>query len=52
MIGATTGLVMILRRKQRLGVKIPYGPFLALAAILWLLFGDTLVSKYLFNKTS
>ena len=51
MIGATTGLVMILRRKQRLGVKIPYGPFLALAAILWLLFGETIVSKYLFNKT-
>jgi len=49
--GAVTGLAMICRRKQRLGVKIPYGPFLALAALLWLLFGQHLMSKYLLNKT-
>jgi len=38
-VGAGVGLAMIFRRKQRFGVKIPYGPYLALAALLWLLGG-------------
>jgi len=50
MVGAGVGLALIFRRKQRLGVKIPYGPYLALAAILWLLVGQQIFSKYLFNK--
>lgn len=49
-VGAGVGLALISRRKQRLGVKIPYGPYLALAAIFWLLFGQQIFSKYLFNK--
>ena len=50
MVGAGVGIALIFRRKQRLGVKIPYGPYLALAAILWLLAGQQIFSKYLFNK--
>ena len=36
-VGAIMGVALIFRKKQRLGVKIPYGPYLALAALLWLL---------------
>ena len=42
-VGTIMGVGMIQRRKQRLGVKIPYGPYLALAAILWILLGQWLV---------
>ena len=49
-LGTVVGLILIFRRKKRLGVKIPYGPYLALAAMLWLLAGHQLVSKHLFNK--
>ena len=49
--GAAVGMALILRRKQRFGVKIPYGPYLALAALLWILLGQELFSKYLFNNS-
>jgi len=49
-LGAITGLVMLVGRKQKLGVKIPFGPFLALAAILWLLGGHSWFQKYLLNN--
>lgn len=50
-LGAFVGVTMLIQRKQKLGVKIPYGPYLALAAILWLLGGQTLLNKYLFNNS-
>ncbi|NBS54448.1 prepilin peptidase [bacterium] len=36
-LGTCVGLAMIFQRKQKLGVKLPYGPYLALATIVWLL---------------
>jgi len=50
--GTCVGVAMILRRRQKLGVKIPYGPYLALASLLWLLGGKAWVAKYLFNNLS
>ena len=50
MIGTLVGIGILKQRKQKLGVKVPYGPYLALAAILWLLGGANLVAKYLFNN--
>lgn len=38
-LGAVVGLATVFRRKQRLGVKVPFGPYLALAAWIWLLGG-------------
>ena len=45
-IGALVGLPMALLRKDSLGMALPYGPFLALAAILWLLHGPELVDLW------
>jgi leader peptidase (prepilin peptidase)/N-methyltransferase len=50
MIGTVVGIGILKQRKQKLGVKVPFGPYLALAAILWLLGGANLVAKYLSNN--
>jgi len=50
LIGTVVGLGILKQRKQKLGVKVPYGPYLALAALIWLLGGSNLVSKYLSNN--
>lgn len=52
LIGALVGMGILIQRKQKLGVKIPYGPYLALAAILWLLGGQSIVAKYLLNNSA
>ncbi|NDC80432.1 MAG: prepilin peptidase [Verrucomicrobia bacterium] len=43
--GTLVGMVALKSRKRKLGVKIPYGPFLAWAAFLWLLIGDWMMQK-------
>ena len=50
LLGTGVGFAMILQRKQKLGVKIPYGPYLAFSSFLWLLGGKALAHKYLFNN--
>ena len=50
LFGTCVGVIIILQRKQKLGVKIPYGPYLAMAAILWVLGGKSWVAKYLLNN--
>lgn len=45
-LGGIVGLTIVFRRKQRLGIKVPYGPYLALAAWIWL------VSTKMFLQTS
>ena len=32
--------------KRKLGIKIPYGPYLALAAILWILIGEMIFAAF------
>jgi len=50
LVGTIVGIGILKQRKQKLGVKVPYGPYLALAALLWLLGGANLVLKYLPNN--
>ncbi|NBR72020.1 MAG: prepilin peptidase [Proteobacteria bacterium] len=50
LIGTAVGIGILNKRKQKLGIKVPYGPYLALAALLWLLGGMNLFSKYLSNN--
>lgn len=51
LIGTAFGIGILTRRKRKLGVKVPYGPYLALAAILWVLFGQTFLQKYLLSNS-
>lgn len=39
-IGAAVGLGLILFRRQEWSSKLPYGPYIALAAIIWMFGGD------------
>ncbi|PAW68776.1 MAG: hypothetical protein B9S30_05780 [Verrucomicrobiia bacterium Tous-C5FEB] len=52
LIGTIVGIGILKKRKQKLGVKVPFGPYLALAALLWLLGGARLAAKYLPNNFS
>jgi leader peptidase (prepilin peptidase) / N-methyltransferase len=45
-LGAVFGITAIALGKRERSAKIPFGPYLAMAAVLWLFWGDTLVSLY------
>jgi leader peptidase (prepilin peptidase)/N-methyltransferase len=38
LVGAATGLILLSIGKREWGGKLPYGPFLAFAAVLWVFF--------------
>lgn len=46
-VGAVTGGLLILTRQHRRGVPIPFGPFLAAAGWIAMLWGPQLVTRYL-----
>ena len=48
-IGAIVGLLLILLRGHHRDKPIPFGPFLALAGLVALLYGETLLKLYLGN---
>jgi leader peptidase (prepilin peptidase)/N-methyltransferase len=48
-VGSVTGLAGIALARDRSGVRIPFGPFLALGALLWLFGGRELADWYLSN---
>jgi len=50
-LGTVVGVAIIKSRKRKLGIKIPYGPYLALAAVLWLLAGKWMIHLF-FSKIS
>jgi len=45
-IGAVIGLLMILIRKREWSARIPFGPYLALGAVIWIFFGPHLLNAY------
>jgi leader peptidase (prepilin peptidase)/N-methyltransferase len=46
-IGATFGLAAIALGKRERSSKIPFGPYLAVGAVIWLFWGHLLESLYL-----
>ncbi len=44
--GTLAGLAVLLRRRARTGAALPYGPFLAAAALIWMLAGSEIVNAY------
>jgi leader peptidase (prepilin peptidase)/N-methyltransferase len=47
MIGAVIGVLAILLRRREWSAKIPFGPYLALGALIWLFAGPQIVHWYL-----
>jgi leader peptidase (prepilin peptidase)/N-methyltransferase len=46
LIGSVLGLILIFWQRGAWGTRIPYGPFLGLAAILWLFGGSDFMNAY------
>ncbi len=46
-IGAVIGLTLIVIGHREWSGRIPFGPYLALGAVIWIFFGPQLVSSYL-----
>ena len=46
LIGSVLGLTLIFWQRGAWGTRIPYGPFLGLAAILWLFGGSDFMNNY------
>ncbi|MCX7887327.1 MAG: prepilin peptidase [Verrucomicrobiae bacterium] len=44
--GGVVGLMLVLARKKGWGSRIPYGPYIALGALVWLFFGRELIEWY------
>jgi leader peptidase (prepilin peptidase)/N-methyltransferase len=44
--GTVVGVTLIALQKKNLQSRIPYGPYLALAAVIWMLWGLHLVGWY------
>jgi len=45
-IGAAVGVVLILMRKREWSSRMPYGPYIALAAVLWIFGGKRLFEMF------
>jgi len=45
-IGALVGMLLVISGKRALSSRLPYGPYIALAAAIWIFFGADLVSWY------
>ena len=45
-LGSIIGVFLIFRGKRELQGRIPFGPFLAAAALLWLFFGEEILDWY------
>lgn len=50
-LGAVFGLALILMGKRELGMRVPFGPYLAAAVIWWMLGGSDLLTMY-FNSVT
>jgi len=46
LIGAILGMILIIWQRGAWGTRIPYGPFLGLAAILWIFGGSDITFSY------
>ncbi len=47
LLGSVVGITLVLTGRKEMQSRIPYGPYLALAAVLWILWGPVLWEGYL-----
>jgi leader peptidase (prepilin peptidase) / N-methyltransferase len=46
-IGAFLGIFILIRKKKMFGVRMPFGPYLALGGIIWLFGGNLWMARYM-----
>ncbi|RMD83863.1 MAG: prepilin peptidase, partial [Candidatus Dadabacteria bacterium] len=46
-VGSLVGISVMIARRGRLDMEIPFGPFLAAGAVLYMLYGSRLIQWYL-----
>lgn len=47
LFGSVVGIILVILGKRKMQSRIPYGPYLALAAVIWILWGLALWNAYL-----
>lgn len=47
LIGSLVGIIIIFQKRRAVGMRMPYGPFIAVAALVWMLGGDQWTERYL-----
>jgi len=47
LVGSAVGITLVCAGKKEMQSRIPYGPYLALGAVLWILWGQALWNVYL-----
>jgi leader peptidase (prepilin peptidase)/N-methyltransferase len=47
LLGSLVGLTTLAIGKRVWSAKLPFGPYLAAGALIWMFFGDALIRKYL-----
>lgn len=47
LLGAVVGITLVAAGKKEMQSRIPYGPYIALAALIWILWGPTLWNAYI-----
>ena len=47
LIGSIVGITLVITKQKKMQSKIPYGPYIALAAVLWILWGVTWWKMYM-----
>jgi leader peptidase (prepilin peptidase)/N-methyltransferase len=47
LVGSLVGLITLLVGKRVWSTKLPFGPYLALGALMWMFFGDALLRWYI-----
>lgn len=46
LIGSIVGVTLVILQKKKMQSKVPYGPYIALAAIIWMLWGTNICHTY------
>ena len=46
LVGSIVGIALVVMRRKEMQSKIPYGPYIALAAVIWMLWGPTIWEMY------
>ena len=45
-VGTIVGLTLVLKQRKKMKSRIPYGPYLALGAVIWALWGQAIWDWY------